>query len=102
VRLHQAGLAHSVEAWDGERLVGGVYGAVVRGVFAGESMFHEAPNASKLALLVLLERLEERGAAFMDIQMLTPHMEALGAREIPRDEFLDRLAAEQARDLKLF
>lgn len=102
LRLHERGLAHSSEAWDGDRLVGGVYGVSIGGVFAGESMFHEAPHASKLALLRLLERLRERGASFMDIQMLTPHMEALGAREVPRSEYLDRLAAEQARGLKLF
>lgn len=102
VELHRAGHAHSVEVWEGERLVGGVYGVSAGGVFAGESMFHEAPNASKLALLFLLDHLRARGASFMDIQMVTPHMEVLGAREIPRSEYLDRLAAEQARGLTLF
>lgn len=101
-RLHELGLAHSVEAWEGETLAGGLYGVAVDGVFGGESMFHRAPNASKLALLFLAQRLSARGARWMDIQMLTPHLEALGARELSRAEFLDLLAAEQARNLTLF
>jgi leucyl/phenylalanyl-tRNA--protein transferase len=101
-RLHALGLAHSVEAWEGESLAGGLYGVAVEGVFAGESMFHLAPNASKLALLFLVEHLRARGAEWMDIQMLTPHLEALGAREIPRDDYLGRLAEAQARKLRLF
>ncbi len=102
VALHRAGHAHSAEAWDGERLVGGVYGVEYDGCFSGESMFHLEPNASKLALLFLLERLRERGAAWLDIQMVTPHMEALGARDIPRAEFLDLLARTKDARRKLF
>jgi len=100
--LHRAGDAHSVEVWSGSDLVGGLYGVDSGGVFTGESMFHRAPDASKLALLFLIEHLRERGATWIDCQVTTPHMEALGAREIPRNRFLDMLAAEQARGLSLF
>lgn len=102
VRLHELGHAHSVEAWDGPKLAGGVYGVDAGGAFSGESMFHEAPNASKLALLHLIDHLRARGALWLDIQMLTPHLEALGAREIPRAEFLERLAEARGLGLKLF
>jgi leucyl/phenylalanyl-tRNA--protein transferase len=94
-RLHTAGDAHSVEVWQdtpqGERLVGGLYGVQSPRVFVGESMFHLEPHASKVALLAMIERLRAMGHTWMDIQMVTPHMEALGAREISRDEFLDRI-----------
>jgi leucyl/phenylalanyl-tRNA--protein transferase len=90
--LHAAGHAHSVECWQGDRLVGGIYGVSVGGLFAGESMFHRAPNASKIALVHLVERLRERGFVLFDIQMVTPVTEALGAIEIPRAEYLRRLA----------
>lgn len=89
--LHLDGGAHSVEVWDGERLVGGLYGVDAGGLFTGESMFHLEPNASKLALLHLVEHLRSRGAEWIDIQQLTPHFETLGARVILREEFLDRL-----------
>ena len=102
-RLHRDGDAHSVEAWDENgQLVGGVYGVDAGGAFGGESMFHTQPNASKLALLFLVDHLAARGADFMDIQMLTPHMEALGAVEIPRDEFLARLRKIRASGRSLF
>jgi leucyl/phenylalanyl-tRNA---protein transferase len=101
-RLHEAGDAHSVEAWDGDALAGGLYGVDAGGVFTGESMFHVREDASKLALLFLIEHLRARGAAFLDCQVMTPHMEALGAREIPRARFLDLLAETQARGLTLF
>ena len=101
--FHQAGYAHSVEAWDeAGALVGGLYGVAVGGVFSGESMFHLAPNASKLALLFLIDHLHRRGLGWMDIQMMTPHMAALGAHEVLRDAFLDRLEAEHTRGLQLF
>ena len=100
--LHAAGYAHSVEVWEGDTLVGGLYGVAVRGVFAGESMFHHRPNASKLAVLALAEHLRARGASFFDIQQLTPHMAALGAEEVLRDEFLALLAAEQDSNRQLF
>jgi leucyl/phenylalanyl-tRNA--protein transferase len=100
--LHAAGHAHSVEVWEGDELVGGLYGVAVRGVFAGESMFHHQPNTSKLAVLALAEHLRARGSAWFDIQQLTPHMAALGAEEVSRDEFLALLAAEQDNQRKLF
>jgi leucyl/phenylalanyl-tRNA--protein transferase len=101
-RLHKLGIAHSVEAWSGDQLVGGLYGVEVDGAFAGESMFHYASNASKMALLHLVDHLRGRGLDWMDIQVMTPHMDALGAVEIPRDAFLERLAHTRARGLKLF
>jgi leucyl/phenylalanyl-tRNA---protein transferase len=100
--FHRLGHAHSVEAWEGDELVGGVYGVDAGGAFAGESMFRLRPNASKLALLHLVEHLRARGLRWLDIQVMTPHMEALGAKLIPREEFLGRLAREQGRGLKLF
>ncbi|HVF45358.1 MAG TPA: leucyl/phenylalanyl-tRNA--protein transferase [Pyrinomonadaceae bacterium] len=100
--FHRAGRAHSVEAWEGGELVGGLYGVDAGGAFAGESMFHLRPNASKLALLHLIEHLGARGLSWLDIQVMTPHMEALGARLVPREEFLTMLARERRRGLKLF
>jgi leucyl/phenylalanyl-tRNA--protein transferase len=100
---HRLGFAHSVEAWsENGELVGGLYGVDSGGVFGGESMFHRQSDASKLALLFLVDHLASRGATFLDIQMMTPHMKALGAQEIPRRQFLKRLAAERARNLTLF
>jgi leucyl/phenylalanyl-tRNA--protein transferase len=102
VRLHRLGIAHSAEAWDGARLVGGIYGVDVDGAFAGESMFHSQPDASKLALLHLVDHLAAHGLDWLDIQMLTPHMARLGARSVSRDDFLTRLAATRKRGLRLF
>lgn len=102
IRLHRMGIAHSVEVWDGETLVGGIYGVEVDGVFAGESMFHRAPNASKVALLHLIEHVRRRGLDWLDIQVMTPHMERLGARNLPRDEFLALLYETRKRGLVLF
>jgi leucyl/phenylalanyl-tRNA--protein transferase len=101
-RLHQMKIAHSAEAWQDGKLVGGIYGVNVDGAFAGESMFHHAPNASKLALLFLADHLKSRGLNWMDIQMMTPHLLALGAREISRDEYLLKLSQTRALGLKLF
>lgn len=101
-RLHELGHAHSVEAWEGDALVGGLYGVDAGGAFAGESMFYLRPNASKLALLHLIERLERCGLDWLDIQVMTPHMKALGARPITRDRFLEKLASARSRQLKLF
>ncbi len=102
IRLHELGVAHCVEAWRGSRLVGGVYGVDVDGAFAAESMFHRESNASKLALLYLVDHLESRGLDWIDIQVVTPHMEQLGARVIGREEFLSRLAETRRRGLRLF
>jgi leucyl/phenylalanyl-tRNA--protein transferase len=101
-RLHQLGVAHSAEAWHAGRLVGGIYGVEVDGAFAAESMFYHEPNASKLALLHLIDHLGARGLDWLDIQVLTPHMARLGARAVARDRFLARLAATRARGLRLF
>ena len=101
--FHEAGEAHSVEVWDDSRkLVGGLYGVDAGGVFGGESMFRLAPNASKLALLYLIEHLQKRGATWIDIQLMTPHFKVLGAKEITREEFLDKLEITQEKNIKLF
>ncbi len=101
--LYHAGMAHSVEAWDaGGKLVGGLYGVDAGGVFCGESMFYKKPNASKLALLFLIDHLNARGATWLDAQVMTPHLETLGAKEIGRDEFLSRLSQVQSHAIKLF
>ena len=91
VRLHELGWAHSVEAFDADgRLAGGVYGVQIGGLFAAESMFTRATDASKAALAALSERLGT--AALIDVQWLTPHLASLGAVEIAREEYLLRLA----------
>jgi leucyl/phenylalanyl-tRNA---protein transferase len=96
--LHAHGIAHSVEAWDGERLVGGLYGVALRGAFFGESMFHREHDASKVALVALVDRLRQRGYALLDTQWTTPHLESLGAIDIPRKEYLRRLERALAID----
>ena len=101
--LHAAGMAHSVEVWDAVgNLVGGVYGVDAGGVFCGESMFHTVTNASKLALMFLIEHLQSRGSTWLDAQVMTPHIRALGAREIKRKEFLRKLMDAQGGKLTLF
>ena len=100
--LHKKGYAHSVEAWEGNSLVGGLYGVDAGGAFSGESMFCYRSNASKLALLYLIEHLQKRGLDWIDIQMLTPHMEVLGAKSIDRSEFLQKLSLAQKRGITLF
>ena len=100
--LHSQGHAHSVEAWEGTELVGGIYGVNACGSFSGESMFSLRSNASKLALLFLIQHLKERGLDWIDIQMVSPHLEALGAKDVSRAEFLEKLAATQKRNLTLF
>lgn len=92
--LHRAGHAHSVEAWQDGRLVGGTYGLAQGGAFMAESMFHLETDASKVALAALVSRLRERGFILLDVQYLTPHLESLGAIEITRREYEQRL--EQA------
>ena len=89
--LHEQGHAHSVEAWNGDRLVGGLYGVALRGTFFGESMFHRETDASKVALVALVERLRARGYTLLDTQWVTPHLEQFGAIEIPRDDYLKLL-----------
>ena len=86
-RLHALGHAHSVEAWDGGRLAGGVYGVALGGVFFGESMFSRERDASKVALARLVERGIVAGLQLIDCQLPTPHLRSLGSRAIPRTEF---------------
>lgn len=91
--LHRAGHAHSFETWQGDKLVGGLYGVAIGRAFFGESMFSRATDASKVALVRLVETLRERGTPMIDCQQRTPLLASLGAREIPRRQFLRRLAA---------
>lgn len=90
-KLHRLGYAHSAEAWLGEELVGGVYGVAIGGFFAGESMFHTRTNASTLCLNFLIEHLRHRGFDLFDSQVISPHTAHLGAIEIPRAAYLERL-----------
>jgi leucyl/phenylalanyl-tRNA--protein transferase len=93
-RLHRLGWAHSVEVWDHSgALVGGLYGVAIGRLFAGESMFHRARDASKVAMVRLVEKLTADGAEIFDVQWQTPHLESLGAIEIPRAGYIERLAA---------
>lgn len=92
-QLHELGFAHSVEAWREGRLAGGLYGVAIGGAFFGESMFTRGRDASKVALVALVERLRARGFTLLDTQWRTPHLARMGAIEIPRDEYLRRLAA---------
>lgn len=93
IGLHEAGHAHSFETWLGDRLVGGLYGVAINGLFAGESMFSREDNASKIALVHLVEHLKARGYGLLDIQQGTRHMMSFGAKLISRKEYLTRLAA---------
>ncbi len=90
-KLHRLGVAHSAEAWQNDRLVGGVYGVALGGLFAGESMFHTVPNAGSAALVTLLIALRDAGFTLFDTQMVTNHTARFGAVEIPRDTYLTRL-----------
>ena len=95
-RLHAGGWAHSVEAWDGDGLAGGLYGVAFGGLFAAESMYHARTGASKAAFLALLELLRAAGdpeRRLLDVQWLTPHLASLGAVEVSRAQYRERLAA---------
>jgi leucyl/phenylalanyl-tRNA--protein transferase len=98
-RLYQLGWAHSVEIWERGELVGGLYGVQLGAVFTGESMFHRATDASKVALVDLARRFQEAGGRLIDVQISTPHLASMGAREQPRQRFLALLA--EARDLEV-
>jgi leucyl/phenylalanyl-tRNA--protein transferase len=93
--LHRLGWAHSVEAWSGDELVGGLYGVAIGGVFAGESMFHRVSDASKVALIGLVELLSDEyaDARLVDVQWRTPHLASLGVTELPRSVYVRRLRA---------
>lgn len=101
VELHRLGWAHSVEIWDGSRLVGGCYGLLLGGVFTGESMFHRETDASKVAVFELLTRLGEAGGSLVDVQMLTDHLATLGAISIHRTLFLEILHEIRDDDVRL-
>ena len=90
--LFERGVAHTVEVWDGANLVGGLYGLAIGGAFFGESMFHRATNASKMALAHLVDRLIAGGFTLLDTQFVTDHLASLGGIEIPRAEYEERLA----------
>lgn len=92
VALHEAGLAHSVEVYEGEDLVGGLYGLALGKMFFGESMFHHRPNASKFGFISLVRRLRERGYRLIDCQQETGHLKSLGGEAISRAAFVDHLA----------
>ena len=98
IRLHEQGYAHSFEAWQEDRLVGGLYGVSLGRAFFGESMFHLISNASKVALVYMVQYLREHSFHFLDCQQTTAHMLRFGAREISRDEFLQRLKKALLKD----
>ncbi len=100
-RLHTLGWAHSLEVWDADELVGGVYGVGVGGVFAGESMFHTRTDASKVALADFDARFAAAGGVLLDVQMTTDHLVSLGALEIPRADYLTVLARVRDADVRL-
>ena len=91
VQLHQRGRAHSLEVWEGDEMVGGLYGVTLGGFFGGESMFRRRTDASKAAVGFLVEHLRARGFLLLDAQVPTPHLKSIGAVEIPRAEYLRRL-----------
>jgi leucyl/phenylalanyl-tRNA--protein transferase len=99
--LHRRGIAHSVEAWRGETLVGGLYGVSLGAAFFGESMFAQATDASKLAFVALVEQLGRWGMPLIDCQVYTPHLASFGAREWPRRDFLAALQAALDRPTRL-
>jgi leucyl/phenylalanyl-tRNA--protein transferase len=90
-RVHELGYAHSVEAWSKGELAGGLYGVAIGGAFFGESMFHRATNASKIALVALMEHLRAQKFALLDTQWITPHLAQFGAIEVSRDKYLKML-----------
>jgi len=91
INLHQQGVAKSIEVWEGELLVGGLYGIDLGHVFCGESMFSKSSNASKFAFIHLAKTLEEQNYKLIDCQVYTAHLESLGAEEIPRKDFVEML-----------
>ena len=99
--LHLAGGAHSIEVWDGERLVGGLYGVLTGRVFSGESMFHRETDASKVALVDLCARLLEAGVVLVDTQQPTDHMATMGQVVVRREEYLHALAQLRDADVRL-
>jgi leucyl/phenylalanyl-tRNA--protein transferase len=99
--LHRSGGAHSVEVWDGDRLVGGLYGVLVGSVFCGESMFHRATDGSKVALVELCDRVLEAGFRLIDTQQETAHLAALGQVLVRRSDYLQALEVLRDRPARL-
>ena len=93
--LHEMGYAHSVEVWKGDELVGGLYGLSMGKMFFGESMFSKMPNASKFGFITLVQKLQSLGFNLIDCQQETPHLASLGARTIPRKDFLKKLSTNE-------
>lgn len=93
IRLHELGFAHSVEAWQGDELVGGLYGIRMKNVFFGESMFSKVSNASKFAFISFVLHVEKEGVELIDCQVHTEHLESLGAEMIPREQFVNEVKA---------
>lgn len=96
-QLHDANMAHSVEVWDKDQLVGGLYGIAIGSMFFGESMFSKTRNTSKLAFITLVEKLRAEGFSMIDCQVYNPHLETLGARCIPREEFIAIIQRQMQR-----
>jgi leucyl/phenylalanyl-tRNA---protein transferase len=101
LRLHELGWVHSIEVWEGAELVGGLYGVQVGGIVTGESMFHRRSDASKVAMLDLLDRLGAAGGVLLDVQLLTDHLASLGATAVSRGRFLALLHAHRDDDVRL-
>ncbi len=99
LKLHELGWAHSVETWRDGRLAGGLYGVGIGAFFAGESMFHRETDASKVALVALVDAMKVTGGALVDIQWNTPHLESLGAIEVDRSGYLELLGAAVERPM---
>jgi len=97
--LHRCGLAHSIEVWRDEQLVGGLYGVAVGGIFCGESMFSRVASSSKIALVCLSQRLAEAKYDLIDCQLPTSHLLSMGATSIQRKDFIERLKYQVNRDL---
>ena len=91
-QLHDLGYAHSVEVWESDELVGGLYGLALGGYFSGESMYHRTGDASKIAICALVDHLQNQGFRLFDIQQSTPHCSRMGASEVGRDDYLEQLS----------
>jgi len=100
-RLHGLGWAHSIEVWEADTLVGGLYGVQVGAVFTGESMFSRAPSASKVAMCDLLDRFVEAGGHVLDVQLMTDHLATMGAMAIPRTSWLRQLQGLVDKDVRM-
>jgi leucyl/phenylalanyl-tRNA---protein transferase len=100
-RLHDLGWARSIEVWDGDDLIGGLYGVQVGAIFTGESMFHRVSDASKVALVDLAARFLAAGGRLLDVQVTTDHLASMGARDVPRTRYLDLLSAGRDLDVRM-